>query len=144
VPRLYHSVALLLPDGRVIAAGSNPARGDEELRLEVYHPPYLFRGPRPVIEAAPSVLSYGAAFAIETAQAETIQWISLVRAGSTTHSLNTDQRLVDVAFMVGDGAHLLAKLTDEASLAPPGWYMLFITDFDGVPSTATWVRVGAP
>ena len=53
VPRLYHSVALLLPDGRVITAGSNPHRRDDELRLELYHPPYLFRGPRPFIESAP-------------------------------------------------------------------------------------------
>jgi hypothetical protein len=47
VARLYHSVALLVPDGRVITAGSNPARKTEELRIEVFWPPYLFAGPRP-------------------------------------------------------------------------------------------------
>jgi len=41
---MYHSIALLLPDGRVLAAGSNPNRRDDELRLEIFHPPYLFRG----------------------------------------------------------------------------------------------------
>ena len=61
VPRLYHSVALLLPDGRVITAGSNPHRRDDELRLELYHPPYLFRGPRPFIESAPSTVTHGEA-----------------------------------------------------------------------------------
>ena len=50
--RMYHSIALLLPDGRVLAAGSNPNRRDDELRLEIYHPPYLFRGPRPFIETS--------------------------------------------------------------------------------------------
>jgi len=53
VPRLYHSVALLLPDGRVATAGSNPDRGDDELRIEIYHPPYLVHGQRPFIEDAP-------------------------------------------------------------------------------------------
>jgi hypothetical protein len=57
VPRLYHSIAILMPDGRVITAGSNPERGDEELRIEVYHPSYLFRGPRPVIDAVPDDLT---------------------------------------------------------------------------------------
>lgn len=54
VPRMYHSVALLLPDGRVLGAGSNPRRRDDELRLELYHPPYLLRGPRPCIDHAPA------------------------------------------------------------------------------------------
>src|SRR5262249_23884744 len=53
VPRFYHSVALLLPDGRVITVGSNPSRTADELRLELFHPPYLFRGPRPFIERVP-------------------------------------------------------------------------------------------
>jgi hypothetical protein len=66
VPRMYHSVALLLPDGRVVAAGSNPDKGSqanwvppdrlEELRLEIYNPPYLFRGTRPVIAQAPQAI----------------------------------------------------------------------------------------
>src|SRR5258708_3779307 len=59
VPRLYHSVALLLPDGRVITAGSNPHRTDDELRLELYHPPYLFRGSRPSIDYVASPWTYG-------------------------------------------------------------------------------------
>ena len=72
VPRLYHSVALLLPDGRVITAGSNPHRRDDELRLELYHPPYLFRGPRPFIESAPSAVTHAEAFEIHTPQADAI------------------------------------------------------------------------
>jgi hypothetical protein len=44
VPRLYHSVAVLLPDGRVVTAGSNPQRKTEEMRVEVFWPPYLFAG----------------------------------------------------------------------------------------------------
>src|SRR6266853_1344512 len=59
VARMYHSIALLLPDGRVLAAGSNPNRRDDELRLEIFHPPYLFKGPRPFVETAPVEILYG-------------------------------------------------------------------------------------
>ena len=44
VARLYHSVALLMPDGKVVTSGSNPQRKTEELRIEVFWPPYLFAG----------------------------------------------------------------------------------------------------
>lgn len=141
VPRLYHSVALLLPDGTVITAGSNPARGDEELRLELFYPPYLFKGARPVIADAPQALGYGADFEIGSAQASDIQWATLMRAGSTTHCNDTDQRLVDLPFSVVSENRLRAVLTGEPNLAPPGWYMLFLTNRTGVPSVARWVRV---
>ena len=59
VARLYHSVALLVPDGRVITAGSNPARKTEELRIEVFWPPYLFAGPRPTCNPSTTEVSYG-------------------------------------------------------------------------------------
>ena len=70
VVRMYHSIALLLPDGRVVTAGGNPPPyghqvpweppdPNEEMRLEVYSPPYLFAGPRPVVSAAPAEWKYG-------------------------------------------------------------------------------------
>jgi len=64
VPRMYHSVALLLPDARVLTAGSNPSRRNDETRLEIYHPPYLFRGPRPCIEQVPQQITLGASFTV--------------------------------------------------------------------------------
>jgi hypothetical protein len=140
VPRLYHSVSLLLPDGRVITAGSNPARTDEELRIEVYHPPYLFKGPRPVITAVAEEITYGQAVPITTAQSASIKWVNLMRAASTTHCLDTDQRLVDVPFTQAAGV-LNATIPAGADLAPPGWYMLSITNTDGVPSVAKWVHL---
>ena len=102
VPRLYHSVALLLPDGRVITAGSNPHRRDDELRLELYHPPYLFRGPRPFIEAAPSAVTHGEAFEIHTPQADAIRWVQLIKPMAVTHSCDTEQRLVDLPIRRGE------------------------------------------
>ena len=143
VPRLYHSVALLLPDGRVITAGSNPARGDEELRLEMYYPPYLFKGPRPFISSAPQAVQYGNTLEIKTPQAGSIKWASLIKPRATTHSLDTEQRVVDLPFSIQTDNTLKATVTNESNLAPPGWYMLFITDNAGVPSVATWVHLSA-
>jgi plastocyanin len=141
VARLYHSIALLLPDGRVITAGSNPDRGDDELRLELYHPPYLFRGPRPFIEACPSEWTYGSEIAIHSPQAEQIRWVHLIRPMAVTHSDDTSQRLVDLPIEHRDVCHLHVKVTDNPNLAPPGWYLLFLCDKDGIPSVAEWIHL---
>jgi hypothetical protein len=151
VTRLYHSTALLLPDGRVVAAGGNPEGGgsvkweppdpDEEMRLELFSPPYLSRGPRPQITAAPDQWNYGRTITIGSPQAGTIKWISLVRNGVTTHSFDNGQRLVDVPIVSQGDGNLRAQLTDNHNLAPPGWYMLFLVDQHGVPSIAKWIRV---
>ena len=94
VPRLYHSTALLLPDGRVVAAGGNPEGGhsvkweppdpEEEMRLEVFSPPYLFRGPRPTIASVPTEWSYGQTLTIQSPQAAAVKWVSLIKNGVTT------------------------------------------------------------
>jgi len=143
VPRLYHSVALLLPDGRVITAGSNPNRRDDELRLELYHPPYLFKGPRPFIESAPVKVTWGEAFEIHTPQASEIRWAQLIRPMATTHSCETDQRLVDlpIARRHRGFCRLRVTVPRQRGVVPPGWYMLFITDRGGIPSVAHWVQV---
>ena len=127
VPRLYHSVALLLPDGRVITAGSNPNRRDDELRLELYHPPYLFKGPRPFIDHAPSQAQYGNVIEIHTPQADEIKWVNLIRPMATTHSCDTEQRLVDVKFSVTGFCKLRATLS--------------IVNKQGIPSAAKWIHL---
>ncbi len=143
VPRLYHSVALLLPDARVITAGSNPNRRDDELRLELYHPPYLFRGRRPFIESAPDQVSHGERFEIQTPNASEIRWAQLVKPMAVTHSCDTEQRLVDLPIVARTRrfCRLQVRVPREPGLVPPGYYMLFLTNHDGVPSHAHWVRV---
>jgi FtsP/CotA-like multicopper oxidase with cupredoxin domain len=141
VARMYHSIALLLPDGRVLAAGSNPNRRDDELRLEIFHPPYLFKGPRPFIESAPVEIEYGSTMAIHTPQAHDIKWVELVFPMATTHSCETGQRIVDLTFEAHDFCHLRARIPREQNIAPPGWYMLFLVDGAGVPSAAKWVHL---
>lgn len=144
VPRMYHSIAMLLPDGRVITAGSNPEANTVaggELRLELYHPPYLFRGPRPFIQATPQEWQYGATIEIHTPQAEDIQWVQIIRPMATTHSWDSNQRLVDIPFKPHGLCHIEAQVQREATIAPPGWYMLFITDRRGIPSVAKWIHL---
>ncbi|MEH2305265.1 galactose oxidase-like domain-containing protein [Nostoc sp.] len=140
VPRVYHSVALLLPDGRVVAAGGNPKRTVNELRLEIYSPAYMSRS-RPIIQSAPQTLSYGVQFTIQTPQARNIKWVSLIRPMATTHSCDTEQRIVDVPINSRNSTSLTVTATNNRNIAPPGWYMLFISDNNGTPSVATWTRI---
>jgi hypothetical protein len=151
VPRLYHSTALLLPDATVLTAGGNPEGGkhvqwdedpDEEMRLEIYKPPYLFRGPRPVIGKAPGKATWGQDLEITSPQAAKIKWASLLRPGVTTHSFDTNQRLVDLEIAVRAGGKLTVRIPLNRNVAPPGWYMLFLVDNGGVPSTASWILLG--
>jgi hypothetical protein len=141
VDRLYHAGALLLPDGRVLTAGSNPKRRVDELRIETYRPPYLFGGPRPTVDAAPDAVTYGGRFEIETPDAGEIDEVVVIRQSSTTHCLDTDQRLVELPIDERREGAVAVRLPDNPNLLPPGYYLLFVLA-DGVPSVAPFVRVG--
>jgi galactose oxidase len=136
--RTYHSTALLLPDGRVISAGSDG--GDMPRTVEYYSPPYLFKGPRPTITQSPPAVGYGQRFRIDTPEAADIVRVTLIRLGSATHSVNFEQRQVDLAFVPQSG-RLAVRAPASANLAPPGDYMLFILNSDGVPSIAPIIHV---
>lgn len=92
------STALLMPDGRVGTAGSNPQRTQEELRIEAYWLPYLFHGPRPTCTPADVEVTYGARIGGGRAGRAGLRSVSRVRPGATTHSADNDHRLVDVPF----------------------------------------------
>lgn len=139
--RLYHSNALLLPDGRVMVAGSNPARGTNELSIETYRPPYLFRGERPHISDVPAWIRYGEPFELATPQASEISEAALMRPSATTHCVDTEQRYVGLAFRAVSPGVLLAHAPADPCVAPPGHYMVFILR-NGVPSMAAFTRLG--
>ena len=92
------------------------------------------------ISSAPSALPYGAAFQITTPNAASIRKAALLRLGAVTHSTNMEQRYVPLSFSAGSG-ELTATFPQNANVAPPGVYMLFIIDAAGVPSVAKMVQV---
>ncbi len=146
-PRLYHSVALLLPDATVWLAGSNPKRGTYEPRMEIYQPAYLFDSSgnlaaRPTITDAPSVVNYGQAFTVETPDAANITSVSLIKAGSVTHAFDMDQRMVSLSYTAGSGT-LSVSAPPNPNIAPPGYYMLFLLNSSGVPSVAAFIQLTA-
>jgi hypothetical protein len=147
--RLYHSTAILLHDGRVLSAGSGePAASglSDDFTAEIFSPPYLFNADgtpatRPVISSFPTTLVYGATFTIGTASAASITKVTMIRLSSVTHSFNQNQRGNMLSFTVGSGA-LSVTAPLNGKLAPPGHYLLFIVNANGVPSIGKTVRIG--
>lgn len=138
--RVYHSVAVLLPNGSIATAGGNPDRGDVNYGLEIYRPAYMSQS-RPAISSAPSSTGYGSTITIQTSQAASIKWVNLIRPMATTHGLETEQRLVDVPINSKTSNSLSVTVPNNRNLAPPGFYMLSITNNDNVPSVARWIQL---
>jgi hypothetical protein len=127
-PRLYHSAATLLPDGRVLVTG-----GNGQLTPEVFSPPYLFKGARPSITSAPTGIGYGQSFTVQSDRASSIAKVTLIRIASVTHSFDQNQRLNVLPFTLGSGA-VQVTAPANGNIAPPGHYLLFLVDSNGVPS----------
>jgi hypothetical protein len=144
-PRGYHNTSLLLPDGRILLAGSGRLDGSlmvNETTAEVYSPPYLHKGPRPTITSAPGTMQYGGKIDIETPDAAGIAKVSLVRIGSVTHNFNMDQRWQELEFRQV-GSKLEVDAPTSANIAPPGVYYVFILNANGVPSKAAILSIPA-
>ncbi len=135
--RGYHSIALLLPDGRVLSAG-----GDYELNAEVYSPPYLFKGARPAVSAAPTAVRYGESFFVGSPDAAGVAAVHCIRLSTVTHGHNMDQRINRLAFSQA-GSGLNAVAPSNPNLCPPGYYMLFLLNGNGVPSVARIIRISS-
>lgn len=146
-PRLYHSVALLLKDGRVLSGGGGvpgPINGND---IEIYTPDYLLDkngqpAKRPsIIDGPRSALSLGQTFRI-TAD-KPIKRVTILKTGVATHSYNTDQRFFEAAFAAnGNSADVI--FPNDAVNATPGVYMVFAFDADGVPSVGKLLRLKSP
>ena len=147
--RVYHSTALLLPDGRILSAGSGqPAANglSDDLTAEIFTPPYLYRvdgtlATRPVITSAPTTVSYGQAFTVQTPAAATIVRATWIRLSSVTHAFNQNQRMNNLTVAANGASSVLVTAPASPNLAPPGHYMLFLIDANGVPSVARIIRI---
>jgi hypothetical protein len=136
VYRGYHSTALLLPDGRVLSAGGEQTGAS----AEIFSPPYLFKGARPTTTSAPSNVQYGQTFLIGAPNAASISQVTWIRLGSVTHSFNQSQRLNHLQFVQTTGG-LNITAPANANLSPPGYYMLFLVNSNGVPSIARIIQI---
>jgi hypothetical protein len=139
--RGYHTTAILLPDGRVLLSGSGDGAGaPNEKNSEIFSPPYLFQGPRPNIGSVPSSIGYGSSFDVQTSDAGSIARVSLIRIGSTTHAFDMNQRFQKLSFSKG-GSEVHVSAPDDPNIAPPGHYLVFLVDDNGVPSIGKIVEL---
>ena len=144
--RTYHSTAVLLPDGRVASAGDDRDIAPSHIppagrTAQIYSPPYLFDGPRPEVTAAPPSIGYGTPFRITVpGSPSSVARAVLIHPGAVTHANDMGQRVIGLDVTPGADAVTLSAPQD-ATVAPPGYYMLFVLNAQGVPSVATWVKV---
>ena len=160
ITRQYHSVALLLPDGRVMVGGGGyccdtaaaPRRSGDSINspnVEIFSPPYLFDAQgnlaqRPNIASAPLQITYAQSFSValdNLGAGSSITKLHLLRLGSVTHSVNMEQRLTPLSF-TGTRTALTVTAPANANITPPGYYMLIAVNNLGVPSVARMIKVG--
>jgi hypothetical protein len=148
--RVYHSVSLLLPDATVLHGASGDALAIQpgggvvpvpsERNHEIFSPPYLFKGARPAIGTAPATVTYNQTFSVATPNAAQITDVRWTRLGSVTHAFDMGQRANTLPFQrTATGVDVTAP--GSPNLAPPGFYMLFILNRNGVPSNGAIVRI---
>ncbi len=153
--RSYHNSAILLADGRVLVGGNSPipalyaqhrdirGNNDKDSSNEIYSPPYLFRGERPLISQAPAGVAYGQPFDVTVSSPSEIESVMLIRVPATTHVIQNDQRAIFLDF-TQDGDMLTVQAPPSGVIAPTGQYYLFVnraTPEGPVPSVAMIAKV---
>ncbi|MDQ0930538.1 kelch motif-containing protein [Streptomyces turgidiscabies] len=148
VGRNYHSGSILLPDGRIMFFGSDSLYADKadtkpgkfEQRIEIYTPPYLYRDARPSLSGGPQTIARGASGTFKSQHTSTIRTARLIRPSASTHVTDVDQRSIALDLKKTKDT-LTVTVPKNRNLVESGWYMLFVTDDQGTPSKAQWVKV---
>lgn len=144
--RRYHSFALLLPTAEVMASGGRGQGTAGVSTIEVFRPPYLFKGAQPTISpVTPDSVHHGHNFTITTPNAGSVARVTLVRPMAVTHQTDSEQRVIELCWAPGTTANTITATapspTHPHGLAPRGWYMLFIINNIGVPSNAKFIHL---
>jgi galactose oxidase len=146
IPRTYHSVAVLLPDGRVFSGGGGLCGSCTVNHPDgrIFTPPYLLQDDgtprtRLVLTAAPSTASPGASISVTTdAPAASF---ALVRTSAVTHGVNNDQRRIPLTAVTASGTTSTLVLPADRGILLPGPYLLFALDAAGTPSVARLMTI---
>ncbi|HEY8945120.1 MAG TPA: AbfB domain-containing protein, partial [Polyangiaceae bacterium] len=148
--RVYHSAAILMPNGTVLSTGGGAPGPVNNLNAEVYYPPYLFRTASGRAELAPRLqlktinalkFVYGGTVEFDLTTASPVSRVVLIGTSSVTHSFNTHQRYQALAF-AQNGVRVAAELPQSGGQAPPGYYLVAVLDAAGVPSNAAIIALG--
>ena len=143
-PRMYHSISMLLPDGRVLSSGGGRlAPAPDQLNAQIYSPSYLFQGPRPGITSVPATIGHNSTMDVVTPNAADISKISFVSLASVTHTADWNQHFMELPF-TRSGDTLTVNTPANANIAPENYYMVFAVNASGVPSEAKIVKLGMP
>lgn len=153
IPRNYHSIALLLTDGRILSAGSGYCSGNRYCSGsshrdgQVYEPPYLFNADgsyatRPQIQSGPGFVEVGSVFNLSTDSA--VAYFSMIKMGATTHGMNTDVRYLRPDMLEISATNYQLTANPNPNVLSPGYWMVFAVNADGVPSKAHVVRITTP
>lgn len=148
VGRNYHSGSILLPDGRVMVFGSDSLYADKantkpgkfEQRIEIYTPPYLYHGAQPSLTGGPQTIRRGASGTFTSKHAASLKTARLIKPSASTHVTDIDQTSIALD-MKKSGDKITVTVPKNRSMVESGWYMLFVTDDQGTPSKAQWVKV---
>ncbi|ESQ28582.1 hypothetical protein EUTSA_v10018300mg [Eutrema salsugineum] len=162
IPRMYHSIAIALPDGKVLVGGSNTNDGYKydvefptEVRLEKFSPPYLDPAlanmrPKIVTSATPKQIKYGQMFnvRIELKQEDVTKenvMVTMLAPPFTTHAVSMNMRLLllginDIKKVKPDFHQIQSVAPPSGNVAPPGYYLLSAV-YNGVPSVGEWIQI---
>lgn len=132
--RLYHNMAFLLDDGRVVSMGSNPSGEARSNSVLVYSPPYMFKGARPTIGALPTSVTYGSTVTLRVSTG--VKSVTMMTGNTPTHSMDTNQR--SASFPVTNGR---VVLNINRTQMPPGPVRFFAVNSAGAVSTAQWTML---
>ena len=107
---------------------------------ERYRPSYFFK-PRPTITSSPATVTHRAALSVQTPSPAAIAEVVLMSLGAVTHGFNQNQRYVGCTITGRTSNTVEATAPPDGTIAPPGYYLLFLVDHDRAPSQGAWIRV---